>query len=144
MKKAYRIPDTPCGCVEPGATPSATVPINRMKVRSFFAAPQNGARVAAGRPTTLKGIAFDGGYGISEVQFSIDNGATWRQTQIGPDIGRYSFREWSVKWTPAHAGAYRLMVRAVNTVGESQGSVPLWTPAGYLRNVIETVDITAV
>lgn len=144
IKTAYRIPDTPCGCVEPGAAPGRTVPINRMKVRSFFAAPQNGARVPAGRPITLKGIAFDGGYGISEVEFSADHGATWRRTQLGNDLGRYSFREWSAKWTPAHAGAYRLMVRAVNMVGESQGTTPLWTPAGYLRNVIETVDVTAV
>lgn len=144
MKKAYRIPDTPCGCVEPGATPARTVPINRMKVRSFFASPQNGARVAVGRPTTLKGIAFDGGYGISEVEFSADNGSTWRRTQLGQDLGRYSFREWFLKWTPARTGPYRLMVRAVNTVGESQGPVPLWTPAGYLRNVIEAVDVTAV
>lgn len=144
MKKAYRVPDTPCGCTEPGAPPTPTVPINRMKVRSFFAVPQNGARVAAGRPITLKGIAFDGGYGISEVEFSADNGASWRRTQLGRDLGRFSFREWSTMWNPAHAGAYRLMVRAVNTVGESQASTPLWTPAGYLRNVIEALEITAI
>src|SRR5438046_6785716 len=27
MKPAYRIPDTPCGCVEPGTAPKSTVPI---------------------------------------------------------------------------------------------------------------------
>jgi hypothetical protein len=33
------------------------------------------------------------------------------------------------------------MVRATNRVGESQPSEPLWNPAGYLRNVIEKIDV---
>src|SRR5260370_9179690 len=36
MKSAYRIPDTPCGCVEPGTAPTATIPINRLNVPSFI------------------------------------------------------------------------------------------------------------
>jgi len=36
MKTAYRIPDTPCGCIEPGTAPKATIPINRFTVRSFI------------------------------------------------------------------------------------------------------------
>jgi len=143
MKPAYRIPDTPCGCVEPGTAPKSTVPIHRMTVRSFIVAPPSGARVAAGRPVTLKGIAFDGGYGVREVQVSDDAGATWRRAQLGPDLGRYSFREWSAVWTPPGAGDYTLMVRALNAIGESQGSEPLWNPAGYLRNVVEHCGVHA-
>ena len=33
------------------------------------------------------------------------------------------------------------MVRAVNSIGESQGIQPLWNPTGYLRNVVEHVDL---
>jgi hypothetical protein len=33
------------------------------------------------------------------------------------------------------------MVRAINATGESQGGEPLWNPAGYLRNVVEHVDL---
>jgi len=121
-----------------------TVPINRMKVRSFIVTPQNGARLAAGRPVNLKGIAFDGGYGIGEVQISSDNGTTWQRTQLGKDLGRYSFRQWSGAWTPTRAGNHRLMVRAVNTVGESQPATALWNPGGYLRNVVEQIEITVV
>ena len=143
MKPAYRIPDNPCGCIEPGTAPKATVPITRMTVRSFIALPQPGASVAAGRAVTVKGIAFDAGYGIVEVQLSTDGGASWRRVQLGPDLGRFSFREWSASWTPPAPGDYRLMVRAFNRIGESQGTEPLWNPAGYLRNVIEHVDVRA-
>jgi len=143
MKPAYRIPDNPCGCVEPGKAPARTVPIHRMTVRSFLAAPEAGARLAAGRPATLKGIAFDSGYGIREVQVSDDAGVSWRRAQLGADLGRYSFREWTAPWTPARAGQHRLMVRAFNTIGESQGYEAIWNPAGYLRNVIESVDVRA-
>jgi len=140
MKPAYRIPDNPCGCVEPGTAPKATVPIHRMNVRSFLVSPEPGARLAAGRPVTLKGIAFDGGYGIREVEVSDDGGSTWRRVSLGRDLGPYAFREWSAAWTPPRASAARVMVRAFNRIGESQGTEPLWNPAGYLRNVIESVE----
>ena len=140
MKPGYRIPDTPCGCVEPGTAPKATVPINRMTVRSFLVSPEPGARLPGGRAATLKGIAFDGGYGIREVEVSDDGGLTWRRTTLGRDLGPYSFREWSTAWTPSRTGPARVMVRAFNRIGESQGAEPLWNPAGYLRNVIESVE----
>ncbi len=141
MNPAYRIPDTPCGCIEPGTAPKATVPITRMTVRSFIASPPSGTRVAVGQAVTLKGIAFDAGHGIREVLVSDDGGEVWRRAKLGADLGRYSFREWSATWTPRSSGAARLMVRAVNGIGESQGTEPLWNPAGYLRNVIEHVDL---
>jgi len=140
MKTAYRIPDTACGCIAPGTAPKRTVPIHRMTVRSFIIVPENGARLPAGGSVTLKGIAFDGGYGVQMVEVSEDGGATWRRAQLGPDLGRYSFREWSMPWQPSRSGRHRLMVRAFNAIGESQGSDPLWNPPGYLRNVIEQVE----
>jgi sulfite dehydrogenase (cytochrome) subunit A len=140
MKTAYRVPDTPCGCVEPRTVPQRTVPISRMPVRSFIATPENGAYLPRGRPVTLKGIAFDGGSGIREVQISDDGGITWRRVQLGADLGRYSFREWSTSWTPHKAGNRRIMVRAFNRLGESQDYEPRWNPAGYLRNNIEYID----
>jgi hypothetical protein len=143
MRKAYLIPDTPCGCVEPGSTPARTVPINRMDVRSLIVLPKDGARLPIGKPVTIKGIAFDGGAGIHDVMVSTDNGASWRSARLGKDFGNYSFREWSFVWTPQRKATYRLMVRATNRIGESQPADPLWNPSGYLRNVIEYVDVTA-
>jgi DMSO/TMAO reductase YedYZ molybdopterin-dependent catalytic subunit len=141
MKTAYRIPDNDCNCVEPGTPPKATVPINRFTVRSFITNVQDGAKVKAGE-TRLKGIAFDGGKGIKEVAVSTDGGKTWLPTKLGKNLGNYSVREWhaTVKLT---AGAHELKVRATSNDGKTQPMQALWNPAGYLRNVVETVRVTA-
>ena len=143
VKTAYRIPDTPCGCVEPGTTPAKTVPINRMNARSFILQPRSGSRVSAGRAVALKGIAFDGGSGIKEVKISSDDGKTWQNAALGKDLGRFSFHEWTASWTAPRPGSYRLMARATSTAGDTQPMEPLWNPAGYLRNVVEHVEVTA-
>jgi DMSO/TMAO reductase YedYZ molybdopterin-dependent catalytic subunit len=141
MKTAYRIPDTPCACVDPGTAPKATIPINRFDVRSFITSLVDGAKLKPGT-TTLKGIAFDGGKGIKEVAVSIDGGKTWTQAKLGKDLGKYSFREWKLPVKLA-AGSHDLQVRATNNAGDTQPNEPKWNPAGYMRNVVETVRVTA-
>jgi sulfite dehydrogenase len=141
MKSAYRIPDTPCACIEPGTAPKATIPINRFDVRSFITSVADGAKLKSGT-TLLKGIAFDGGKGIKEVAISTDGGKTWIPAKLGKDLGKYSFREWKLPVKLA-AGSQQLQVRATNNAGETQPSEPRWNPAGYMRNVIETVRVTA-
>jgi sulfite dehydrogenase (cytochrome) subunit A len=141
MKTAYRIPDTPCSCVEPGTAPKATVPINRLTIRSFITSVSDGAKVKPGT-TTLKGIAFDSGKGLKEVAVSIDGGKSWTPAKLGKDLGKYSFREWKLPVKLA-AGSYELKVRATNNAGDTQPAEALWNPSGYLRNVIETVRVTA-
>ena len=141
MKSAYRIPDTPCNCVEPGTTPAATIPINRFNVRSFITSLSDGAKVKPGR-IRLKGIAFDGGKGIKEVAVSTDGGKNWTPAKLGRDLGKYSFREWSLAVNLA-AGTHELKVRATNNAGDTQPAEARWNPAGYMRNVIETVRVTA-
>ncbi|MBN9584863.1 MAG: oxidase [Afipia sp. 62-7] len=141
MKTAYRIPDNDCNCVEPGTAPKATVPINRFTVRSFVTNLTSGQKVKAGK-TNLKGIAFDGGKGIKEVAVSIDDGKTWTPAKLGKDLGKYSFREWHLPMKLA-AGQHDIKVRATSNGGETQPLKPLWNPAGYLRNVVETVRVTA-
>lgn len=142
MKPAYRIPDNDCACVESGATPAATRPIGRFNVRSFITSLRDGARIAAGRQMVVRGIAFDGGQGIREVAYSIDGGQTWRETRLGEDLGRYSFREFTFGFTP-EKGTHDLRVRAWNRSGQSQPMEALWQPAGYMRNVVERVSVTA-
>jgi DMSO/TMAO reductase YedYZ molybdopterin-dependent catalytic subunit len=142
MKPAYRVPDNACACVAPGTTPAATRPIGRFNVRSFITSLQNGAKVHAGRAITVRGIAFDGGHGIREVACSTDGGQTWQATKLGENLGRYSFRELTFRFTP-QKGAHDLRSRASNHAGETQPLQAVWQPAGYMRNVVESVKVSA-
>ena len=56
----------------------------------------------------VRGIAFDGGYGITNVEFSADGGATWQPAKLGSDLGRYSFREWTASFAPRSRGFMRI------------------------------------
>jgi len=141
MTTAYRIPNTPDASVEPGTTPKSTVPINRYNVRSFITSHSDGAKIAAHQPVRVRGIAFDGGSGIREVLFSGDAGQSWQSSALGEDLGRYSFREWSLAYTPAKPGDAVWKCRAINRLGETQPMEPLWNPGGYMRNVVETVKV---
>jgi sulfite dehydrogenase len=143
MKPAYRVPDNDCACIEPGTTPAATRPVGRFNVRSFITSVADGARLNAGEQRVVRGIAFDGGQGIREVACSTDGGQSWRGAKLGTDMGRYSFREFSFAFTP-EKGEHDLRVRAWNRSGQSQPMEALWQPAGYMRNVVESVTVTAV
>jgi DMSO/TMAO reductase YedYZ molybdopterin-dependent catalytic subunit len=142
MKPAYRIPDNDCACVPPGTAPAATRPIGRLNVRSFITSVTDGARLHAGQAITVRGIAFDGGQGIREVAYSTDGGQSWRDAKLGDELSRYSFREFTFGFTPM-PGSYDLRVRAFNRVGQSQPTDALWNPAGYMRNVVESVKVIA-
>lgn len=144
MSTAYRIPDNDCACVEPGTTPKTTKPIGRFNVRSFITSLSDGDKIMVGKPITIRGIAFDGGYGITSVSFSDDASKQWQEAALGHDYGNYSFREWTIPFTPARAGVYELSSRAVDKKGYTQPLEAVWNPAGYMRNVVETVRVTAV
>lgn len=141
VKTAYRIPDNPCGCLPPGGKPDKTIPVNRMTTRSFIVTPADGASLRPNRPVDIRGIAFSGGYSIKDVIVSTDGGRTWKEAMLGKDMGKYSWIQWTFPWQPEKAGRYQLLVKATNSIGESQAIDKLWNPTGYLLNSIEKTNI---
>ncbi|SMC37494.1 molybdopterin-dependent oxidoreductase [Novosphingobium sp. B1] len=140
MKTAYRIPDNDCNCLVPGQKLEKTRPIGRFNVRSFVTSHADGAKVAAGRPVELRGIAFAGGSNIARVLVSADGGQTWQEARLGEDLGRYSFREWRLG-VDLQRGSHAIMVRAMTADGETQPLEQRWQPAGYMRNVVEKLKL---
>jgi sulfite dehydrogenase len=143
MRPAYRVPDNACACVEPGTAPPATRPIGRFTVRSFITSLSEGQRIRAGQSTVVRGIAFDGGQGIRQVGVSVDGGKTWNSAFLGDDLGRYSFREFTYAFTAEHAGPIDVRSCAWNRAGDGQPTAAVWQPAGYMRNVVESVKVVA-
>jgi DMSO/TMAO reductase YedYZ molybdopterin-dependent catalytic subunit len=142
MKTAYRIPDTPHASVKPGESGFPTVPINRMVPRSFFTNVTDTTIVKPAAPVPVRGIAFGGDCGVSQVELSADSGQSWQKTELGHDEGKYSFRQWSTQITAPQSGTLNLQVRCTNTKGEAQPAEPNWNNAGFMRNVIERVQLT--
>ena len=144
MSRAYLIPDTPLADVVPGQQGVKMIPINRMPPRSFFTNVQDGARFKVGEKKIVRGIAFGGDTGLAKVLFSADGGSHWQEARLGPDHGRYSFRQWNVDFRLSSAVPQNLMVKAFNTAGASQPDRANWNGSGFMRNVVESISVQSV
>jgi sulfite dehydrogenase len=145
MSPAYRLPrgrfKTPTFQSQLYA---ANEPITSMVVNSLVTSLKSGQQVASGRPIAVKGIAWDGGTGIGRVEVSADAGASWRDAALGKDLGRYSFREFSLSLPGRPSGALVVMARAISNAGETQVEQLIHNPAGYHHNVIQRIYVEVV
>ena len=76
-----------------------------------------------------------------KVEFSADGGTTWQTTKLGKDYGKYSFRQWEADFEAAARGSQTLLTRCTNTNNVAQPMTPNWNPNGFMRNVVETVQV---
>jgi DMSO/TMAO reductase YedYZ molybdopterin-dependent catalytic subunit len=145
MKGAYRIPRGKFPIVQHFLSQMTTAnePITEMVVNSMITAPRNGHGMQVAETAEIRGLAWDGGYGIRRVDISVDGGETWREVALGKDIGRFGFRSFRFPFTPARAGKYQVLAKASNGVGQTQAEKLIFNPAGYHNNVIRplTVDV---
>jgi hypothetical protein len=143
MKSAYRTPLGKFPIVQHFQTQvtEANEPITEIVVNSLILPPGEGEPRRAGQPVELRGIAWDGGYGIRRVEVSIDGGTSWREAALGRDDGRFAFRRWSFGFVPPEPGAYKVMARASNAIGQTQADQLIFNPAGYHNNVIRPLTL---
>ena len=143
MNPAYRIPlgQFPTVARFVSQETATNTPITEMMVNSLITSHSDGARVNAGK-VAVRGLAWDGGYGIRTVEASTDGGQTWTNAALGQDLGRYAFRPWSFEFT-AKSGKNTLSVAATNRIGQTQTETLLFNPAGYHNNVMQSVTLTA-
>jgi sulfite dehydrogenase (cytochrome) subunit A len=143
MKSAYRIPLGRFPIVARFASQetAANTPITEMVVNALITSPGDGTTVKAGDQVTLSGVAWDAGYGISAVDISTDGGRTWTAATLGEDLGRFAFRPFSAALTAPAPGAWRVIARATNRIGQTQAAALIANPAGYHHNVIQTLNL---
>jgi hypothetical protein len=145
MKSAYRIPADKFKQMVRFKTQEApgvnTTPITEMVVNSLITSLANGQRFRLGQAIDVRGIAWDGGHGITKVEVSTDGGQSWRDATLGKDYGKYSWRQWRHQFRPARRGEYGILARATNAKGETQSPELIWNPAGYHNNVPQRINV---
>jgi len=146
MNTAYRIPKGKFPIVDrfTSQESEASTPITEILVNSLMTNVADGRRFAAGQPIEIKGIAWDGGFGIRGVEVSVDEGGTWQSATLGENQGRYSFRPWQFACSPRAAGRMSIMARASSAQGTSQPSELIFNAAGYHNNVVQKFVIDVV
>jgi DMSO/TMAO reductase YedYZ molybdopterin-dependent catalytic subunit len=145
MQPAYRLPKGVFAVVDRFASQETetetTIPITDLVVNSLLTSPGPGARLARGKTIPVRGVAWDGGGGISSVEVSTD-GKVWQPARLGKDLGRYAWRPWSFEFKPSRPGSYTLSARATNRIGQTQTRELVPNPSGYHHNVIQRVTVT--
>ncbi|MFU8789334.1 MAG: molybdopterin-dependent oxidoreductase [Methylobacter sp.] len=145
MKTAYRIPKNrfPSGQFASQET-EAAMPITAMVVNSLITNLEDGQTLPNTQAIEIKGVAWDGGNGIAQVEVSTDGGSQWQQATLKQDYGRFSWRQWHCIFAPKHAGGYRIMVRATSHSGEKQALEATPNPSGYHHNAVQKITIQLV
>ena len=141
MKAAYRLPT--------GAFPGArfmsqenpeTTPITEILVNSLILTPPDGARLKRGQRLEVAGKAWDAGSGIAAVEVSLD-GANWRAATLGPDLGRFAWRDFRLPVDTARSGALTIAVRARSRNGAQQPDKLTFNPSGDHDNIVQMVSV---
>jgi hypothetical protein len=120
---------------------ATTTPITEVDLVSLMTNINEGQQFRSGEPIVVRGIAWDAGYGIGNVEVSVDDGRTWRRAELGADLGRYSFRTWQFAFTPREKGPVTLTCRASNALGLVQPERWVANGAGYRNNVAQKIAI---
>jgi sulfite oxidase len=144
MNNAYRHPGK---AVAPGTllAQDAMRPLESLRVKSVIASPADRFQIEAGKPSTIRGVAWSGESGpVTSVEVSVDTGRSWRPAKIISPSTRYGWRQWELAWTPPAEGYYTLMARARDMGGDSQPLTEEWNPSGYLWNVVPRVGVDVV
>jgi DMSO/TMAO reductase YedYZ molybdopterin-dependent catalytic subunit len=146
MNTAYRIPKGKYPIIDRFTSQESetTTPITEILVSSLMTGVGDGRRNAADQPVLVKGIAWDGGYGIRAVDVSVDEGRSWQSAELGENHGKYSFRTWQFTHVPRVAGRMSVMARASNAQGTTQPSELIFNGAGYHNNVVQRIVIDIV
>jgi DMSO/TMAO reductase YedYZ molybdopterin-dependent catalytic subunit len=144
MATAYRIPKGKFAIVDRFLTQETdtNTPITEMVVSSLVTNLRDGSVLPGGKPAMVRGVAWDGGFGMQTVEVSLDGGKLWRPADLGADLGRYAWRQWSFPIaSPQPGDEHVVMAKATNRIGSSQTFELVFNPAGYHNNVVQPVRV---
>lgn len=115
-------------------------PVRELRVRSLITSHQDGDVVPCA-PVLISGIAWSGAAPVTQVEVSVDGGATWQDAELkqhewpGPSTFTFS-------WLPG-AGDHSICCRARDAAGNVQPMTSVHNKLGYGNNVVQTIRLSA-
>lgn len=140
QRKAYRLLPPEARPGDERGTMLGDFPVN-----AVIAAPESGARLAAGRCAVV-GIALaGGGRRIARVEVSIDGGATWATAAIEPPDSPWAWTRFRAQVDLA-PGETEIVARAWDEAGHTQPerAATVWNAKGYVNNAWARVRVGAM
>ena len=79
---------------------------------------------------------------MTQMQVSIDFGATWQAAELAAPANRLAWQHWQASVRFDQPGYYEIWARATDELGRSQPMlVPGWNPKGYLNNAAHRIAV---
>ena len=117
--------------------------ITTIGVRSLLTFPRDDQTTLPRGMHVIRGRAWSGAGAITQVEISIDGGATWHTAHLEPPHERWLWRRWSYVWE-AQPGQYQIMSRATDEVGRVEPQMPRFNNMRKNFSAIVGVDVTIV
>ncbi len=120
-------------------------PVTRISPRALLVPPGfpdfwSRTRVVEAGPVALSGRAWSGWGPVDKVELTTDDGATWSECDLAPELGRHAWRAFAVTWT-ATPGLRVLRVRARDASGRVQPLEPVPSLGGFTNNADQSVTV---
>ncbi|WP_340153699.1 sulfite oxidase [uncultured Marivirga sp.] len=141
LGQAYRVP---CEPVAPGekVKDEDMCIIESMPVKSLITNPKTGVMIDEGNSLQIRGHAWAGELAVSEMEYSIDFGSTWKECAIEKPVNRLAWQQFSATVEFPKKGYYEVWARATDERGQSQPMLlPGWNPKGYLNNACHRIAV---
>ena len=138
---SYRIP---CKPVAPGEKVKAEdmCIIESMPVKSLITYPKTGAMIEKGKTLSIRGHAWAGDLEVTQMEYSIDFGSTWKSCKIEKPVNKLAWQHFSATVSFPEDGYYEVWARATDSQGNAQPMVlPNWNPKGYLNNACHRIAV---
>ncbi|MFB0908781.1 MAG: sulfite oxidase [Spirosomataceae bacterium] len=138
---SYRVPKNPVQPGEKVAMEDLKI-IESMPVKSLITYPKTGASLSSNKKLSVNGHAWAGDLEVTEMNISIDFGATWQQCKLTKPVNRLAWQHWSAEVGFPQSGYYEIWAKATDSEGKSQPMViPGWNPKGYLNNSCHRIAV---
>jgi DMSO/TMAO reductase YedYZ molybdopterin-dependent catalytic subunit len=141
MGSSYRVP---CKPIAPGdkVKDEDMCIIESMPVKSLITYPKTGAMIDKGKTLNIRGHAWAGDLEVSQMEYSIDFGSTWKPCKLEKPANRLAWQHFNATVSFPEDGYYEVWARATDSDGNAQPMVlPSWNPQGYLNNACQRIAL---